>query len=267
MRPADFIDILIVSYTFFKCIKLVRETRAQQLVKGIVLLLMLLLVCSWLKLNTMTFILRNTVQVGAIALVIIFQPELRRALEKVGRSNIGTIFASNTEDLDNLVSKVSDAVEFMSSQRIGALIVFERSTKLGDIVKTGTIVEAEISSELLINIFIPNTPLHDGAVIMRNGKLSAAACLLPLTENASLSRELGTRHRAALGITEVSDAVVVIVSEETGKISFAQDGDMARNLTKESLKQSLYRALSAESQDQPANNFKKWKESIKWTKK
>lgn len=261
----DLIDILIVAYIAYKAIKLVRETRAGQLVKGVAVLVALLPLSQWLNLNTINYILRNTLQVGLVALLVIFQPELRRALEKVGRSNLGSIFNSSNSDIDNMVSEIAEAAEFMSKEKIGALMVFERETKLGDILNSGTDISARVSSPLLINIFIPNTPLHDGAVIISEGTIKSAACILPLTQNDTLSHELGTRHRAALGVTENSDCVVVVVSEETGKISFAENGDMTRNLSTQSLKNMLTKALTPETIGK--EDIKNLRGRLKWHKK
>lgn len=166
-----------------------------------------------------------------------------------------------------MINEVASAVDVLSKERIGALIVFERETKIGDIIRTGTEIDAICSAELLINIFIPNTPLHDGAVVVRSSKLKAAACLLPLTQNENLSKELGTRHRAAIGITESSDSVVAVVSEETGKISFAKDGSLTRNLTSDTLSKALRKALTDESTAaQTKSKFSRWKEKLKWQK-
>ncbi len=267
MRPADFIDIIIVAFALYKGIKLVRETRAQQLVKAVVILLLILWGSTLFRLHTITYILENVMQVGFIALLIIFQPELRRVLEKVGRSKIGNFFSTTPENIDHMVEELAEAATYLSAHKIGALIVLERGTKIGEIVTTGTRLSADISSALLINIFIPNTPLHDGAVVIQDGRISAASCLLPLTQNDSLSRELGTRHRAALGMTEVSDAIVVVVSEETGKISVARDGDMVRNLTADTLRRTLYKNLAEAETPKPVEELRKWKGNLRWKKK
>ncbi len=264
-RLSDLIDILIVAFIAYKAIKLVKETRAQQLVKGLLVLVVILLLSQWLRFNTINYILRNTMQVGVVAVLVVFQPGLRRALEKMGRSNISNIFNSSNDDIDELVSEISEAASFMSDEKIGALMVIERETRLGDILNSGTEISAKVSAPLLINIFIPNTPLHDGAVVIREGKIQAAACILPLTHNDSLSRELGTRHRAALGVTENSDCIVVVVSEETGKISFAENGDMTRNLSIEALKTMLTAALTPDSLHK--EEIKNIKGMLKWRKK
>ncbi|MBO4898244.1 MAG: diadenylate cyclase CdaA [Clostridia bacterium] len=264
VRPADIIDILIVAYLLYKAAGIVRETRAQQLVKGLFILVVVMQLSHWLNLNTISYILRNTMQVGVVALLVVFQPELRRALEKVGRrSNISNFFVSSQDDVINLTNEIAEAADFMSKEKIGALIVLERETRLGDVINSGTTLNAACSAPLLINIFIPNTPLHDGAVIVRGTTIAAAACILPLTHNDSLSRELGTRHRAALGVTENSDCVVVVVSEETGKISVAVDGNMTRNLSKDNLKDLLRKLLLHES-DKDLND---WRDKLKWIKK
>lgn len=268
MRPADFVDILIVAFVAYKTARLVRETRAEQLIKGLVVLVVVTQLSHWLQFNTINYILRNTMQVGVVALLVVFQPELRRALEKVGRSNLGNIlFSSQNQNIDSTVSEIVKAVDVFAKDRTGALIVIERETRIGDIITTGTELDAIISAELLINIFTVKTPLHDGAVIVRDGKIKAAACLLPLTQNNSLSRELGTRHRAALGISEVSDSVVVVVSEETGKISIALDGGMTRNLTVDSLQKALYKTLAPDTAEKRTGDIRAWKERLKWSKK
>lgn len=262
----DIIDILIVAFLAYKAIKLVKETRAGQLVKGVAVLLVLLPLSQWLRLNTINYILKNTIQVGLVALLVIFQPELRRALEKMGRSHfMRGVFNSDDSYIDGIVQEIAEAADFMSKEKIGALMVFERDTKLGDILNSGTELSAKVSSSLIINIFIPNTPLHDGAMIIGDGTIKSAACILPLTENAELSRELGTRHRAALGVTENSDCVVVVVSEETGKISFVENGDMTRNLSVTSLKSMLTKALTQETiKKEEIKNIKGW---FKWLKR
>ena len=244
---SDLIDILIVAFVIYRGVNLVRETRAEQLVKGIVILLVATQLSEWLHLNAINFILRNTMQVGVLALLVVFQPELRRALEQMGRSKFGNIF--NFEELDpevdiaNAINEISKAIQTLAVNRVGALIVVERDTKIGDIIRTGITMDSLISAELIVNIFVPNTPLHDGAVVIRENKIKAAACFLPLTQNQNLSSDLGTRHRAALGISENSDAVAIIVSEESGKISIALDGDLTRNLTVETLKKALHKTL------------------------
>ncbi len=244
----DIIDILIVAYIIYKGFSLVKETRAQQLLKGIIILLVATQISGFLRLDTINFILRTAMEFGMLALIIVFQPELRRALEKVGRSNISTIFRADDKfaayNVIETVDKLTEAVRELSLSKTGALIVIERETKLGEIINTGTFLDAKISVPLLGNIFFKNSPLHDGAIIMREDRIVAASCYLPLTDDVTLSNELGTRHRAGIGISETADCAVVIVSEETGKISLALDGNLTRNLTPDSLNKWLIKLLS-----------------------
>ncbi len=248
LRISDFIDILIVAIILYYLINLIRETRAMQLVKGIIFLFIVFFLSQWLKLNALNYILGGAMQIGAFAIVVIFQPELRNLLERMGRFNVGNIidFAADTGDdeLHRVIESISVAAANMSESKTGALIVIERTTRLGEFISTGTMLDANVSSGLLENIFVPNTPLHDGAVIIRNNKIVTAGCLLPLTANNNLSRDLGTRHRAAIGLSEVTDAVIVVVSEETGKISIALNGSLTRNLSKESLSKALMKIIS-----------------------
>ena len=248
LRISDFIDVFIVAIILYYLINLIRETRAMQLVKGIIFLFIVFFMSQWLKLNALNYILGGAMQIGAFALVVIFQPELRNLLERMGRFNVGNIidFAADTsdEELQRVIESISVAAANMSESRTGALIVMERSTRLGEFISTGTMLDANVSSGLLENIFVPNTPLHDGAVIIRNNKIVTAGCLLPLTANNNLSRDLGTRHRAAIGLSEVTDAVIIVVSEETGKISIALNGSLTRNLSKESLSKALTKIIS-----------------------
>ncbi len=249
LKLTDIIDIFLIALIVYQLLKVLKETRAMQLVKGIFLLFLILQVSSWAHLTTLNYLLRNAMQVGMFAIVVIFQPELRNLLEKMGRSNVGKLIDVATgkttgDDDDYAISEIVTASANMSSTKTGALIVIERETKLGDVIRTGTLLDAEVSSALLENIFYPKTPLHDGAVIIRGDRIHTAGCFLPLTSNTNLSRDLGTRHRAALGISEASDAIVVVVSEETGKISIAINGSLTRNLTETSLKTALGKALA-----------------------
>lgn len=249
LKLTDIIDIFLIALIVYQLLKILKETRAMQLVKGIFLLFLILQISSWAHLTTLNYLLRNAMQVGMFAIVVIFQPELRNLLEKMGRSNVGKLIDVATgkaigEDDNYAISEIVTASANMSSTKTGALIVIERETKLGDVIRTGTLLDAEVSSALLENIFFPKSPLHDGAVIIRGDRIHTAGCFLPLTSNTNLSRDLGTRHRAALGISEASDSIVVIVSEETGKISIAINGSLTRNLTEASLKTALSKALS-----------------------
>lgn len=234
------VDIAIVYYVLYHGYVLIRDMRAKQLVRGIVLLILLIPVSRLFKLYMVQYILKNTFQVGIIALVIVFQPEIRRALEYIGRTSFTlSNIEKNTETSKKIIKDIISATTSLARQKIGALIVFEKQIGLNDIVESGTMLNSNISSGLLINIFIPNTPLHDGAVIIKDYTIRAAGCFLPLTENNLLSKDIGTRHRAALGMTEKSDAVALIVSEETGYISYAVEGRLYRNIQIEELENLL----------------------------
>jgi diadenylate cyclase len=241
---SDIVDILIVSYIIYHLLKLLRGTRAVQLLKGITVLVVIWMISHVFHLSTLQWLIENLFSVGVIAVIIIFQPELRRALEQLGR---GGFFGRSRQAEDQIaarvVAEVVKAVTHFSRNRIGALIVIERQTGLSDYAETGTELEAKLSSELLINIFLPNSPLHDGAVIIRDAQIMSAGCYLPLTENPFVSKELGTRHRAGIGLSEISDAVALIVSEETGQVSLAIQGILERNLTEEILVSRLYEEL------------------------
>jgi diadenylate cyclase len=234
------VDILIVTYIIYKLILLLRGTRALQLFKGIIVIVFMMVASSFLQLRTLQWLMDKAFTYGVFAILVIFQPELRRALEQIGRGRLFT--RSSTPDekimLDTIDSVVK-SVFYMAKRRIGALIVIERETGLSDYIETGIGLNARCSSELLINIFIPNTPLHDGAVIMRKDMVMAAGCYLPLSENPNISKELGTRHRAAIGLSEVSDGLAVVVSEETGQVSIAMNGEIVRDFTEETLTEAL----------------------------
>lgn len=260
-RPSDALDIILVTFIIYNCIKLVRETRAGQLVKGIVILLALWGLSFLLRLYMMETILNYVFQFSLIALMIIFQPEARRALEQIGRSGVRgkswllSFAVSQTEEKQRrqrrALNAVVDAAAQMSKQKTGALIVFEMKTKLGDIIDTGTVVNAVPSVPIICNIFFNKAPLHDGAMIIRDGMVYAAGCILPLTKSDRVSIELGTRHRAAIGMSENSDAVIVVVSEETGQISVVVDGVITRNYTRETLRSELESHLLEQDPEQP----------------
>ncbi|WP_195576574.1 diadenylate cyclase CdaA [Paenibacillus sp. 1001270B_150601_E10] len=240
----DLIDILIVSYVIYKLLVLIRGTRAVQLLKGIFVLVIAWAVSTWFNLYTLEWLMNQMFTFGVLALVIIFQPELRRALEQIGRGKLfGTRSANEMDETGRVIGELIKAVNYMSRRKIGALIVFERTTGLNEYIESGIAMHSRISSELLINIFIPNTPLHDGAVIVQGGNIAAAACYLPLSENPFISKELGTRHRAAIGISEVGDAISVIVSEETGDVSLAINGQIVRKINEESMISKLFEEL------------------------
>ena len=237
----DVIDVTIVAFVIYKVLGFIRETRALQLVRGLLVLVLITVLSDRFNLYTLNWILRNTISLGVIALVIVFQPELRRALEYVGRSKFITPqFAQmDKERVKVLTAAIIKAVDYFSSNKIGALIIMERETTLTDIAETGTKVDAEISTELLGNIFYVGAPLHDGAAIVRGDRVLAAGCVLPLTQSKTLSKDLGTRHRAGIGITENSDAIAIIVSEETGIISIAVDGKLTRFLDIKTVEKTL----------------------------
>ncbi len=236
----DVLDILIVAFLFYKLLGFIRETRAEQLAKGLLILVIVALLASWLHLYTLQWILSNLVNVGLIAIVIIFQPELRRLLENLGRNKLISNFSGiDLEEAEEITMELTEAMLSMSKTKTGALIVIERETALTDIIETGTVIKAGIQKEMIENIFYEGAPLHDGALIVRGDKLWAAGCVLPLTEDKKLSKELGTRHRAGIGITENSDALVFIVSEETGIISKAEDGKLERRLGKQDIEALL----------------------------
>jgi diadenylate cyclase len=236
-------DILIVSYLVYLLLQLIRGTRAVQLLKGILLLVLTWALATWLNLYTLKWLMSQVFTFGVFTVLILFQPELRRALEQLGRGKLFTRTSAEDQDVSHRVNEVIKAVNYMSRRKIGALIVFERQTGLNDYIESGIKTEAVLSSELLINIFIPNTPLHDGAVIVRGNQIMAAGCYLPLSENPFISKELGTRHRAAIGITEVSDAISVTVSEETGQVSLSMNGQIVRDIKEESLISKLFDEL------------------------
>lgn len=235
IEPRNVVDILIVAYIFYKIFMLIRETRAEQLIKGLIVVVIVMKLSQVLGLVTLYWIIQNTLTVGLIAIMIIFQPELRKALEHIGRSRFFTkkLFDSD-EEIERIVNEIAIAAVNLSSTKTGALIIIEQDTGLNEFVQSGVKLDAIVSSSLLENIFFENSPLHDGAVIIRRDRIHAAACVMPLTEQ-QVGKELGTRHRAAIGITESSDAIAVVVSEETGTISLAINGRLTRNYNAERL--------------------------------
>ncbi len=241
--PFDIIDILVVAFLIYEIIQLVRQTRTAQLAKGLLVLVLAWAASILLELRTLQWIINGIMSFGLVALVVVFQPELRRALEQVGRANIMGIQLFRTkktpDDLraawQSAAVAVCDAAERLSETSTGALIVLERQTNLSEIIKTGTVLEADVTPELLGTIFYVGTPLHDGAVVIRDGRIEAAGCFLPLSDNLEIGKDMGTRHRAALGMSENSDAVVVVVSEETGIISLAKNGVLIRRLDRQNL--------------------------------
>lgn len=240
-RLIDVLDIVIVAYLVYKILGFIQETRAQQLVRGLVVLGIVFFLSDFLNLYLLNWLLRNFVTMGLFALIVLFQPELRRGLEQLGRRNIvsGQFRSLDKENAIEVVKEIVAAVDDFSATRTGALIVFERETMLNDIIETGTIVDARISVRLLGNLFYEGSPLHDGAVIIRGDRIHAASCVLPLTEKKNIGRNLGTRHRAGLGVSEVSDALVIVVSEETGVISVAENGNFRRFMDLKSVEKIL----------------------------
>jgi len=238
------VDIIVVTFIFYKIYMLIRETRAEQLLKGIILIIFLIPVSSLLNLTMLNWLLTKTITIGVISFVIIFQPEIRRALEHLGRhSFLDRSLIEDDEKLRKVVTEIANATESLSMSRTGALIIIEQQTGLQDIVNTGIKLDAEVSAALIENIFVENTPLHDGATIIRNDRIMSAACILPLTSNGDINRKLGTRHRAAIGMSESSDALIIIVSEETGIISLAVNGNLTRNYDCETLKNVLMKII------------------------
>lgn len=242
IRIFDIIDILVVAFVIYKCVDFFRRSRAGQLLKGILIIIVVFIVAQWLDLVSIKWLLNKFIDSVIIVMAIIFQPELRKALEKVGRNQIGQINRGYVDDRESTlrcIDSVCKACATMQEQKIGALIVFERSTLLGEISDTGTAVDAEASSQLISNIFFPKSPLHDGAMLLRDGRVLSAGCILPLTASDRLNSNLGTRHRAAIGMSENSDAAVVVVSEETGTISVAVNGELKRNFNSITLRDEL----------------------------
>lgn len=249
----DIIDISIVAYIFYKIFMFMRDTRAGQVLKGIILLLVATQLSEIFKLRTLNWILLNSLNIGVVATIIIFQPELRAGLEHIGRTKLNFFYKNPSnvkeEDFNKYIDEIVESLYSLSRQKIGALIIMERQTKLGDIISTGTVLDAHTSRQLLINIFIPNTPLHDGAVVIRQDKIKAAACFLPLTQSKDLSKDLGTRHRAAVGVSEVSDCIALVVSEETGDVSIAKAGKLYRKVSKDRMSSILKNNLKVIPQE------------------
>lgn len=237
----NIVDVAILTVLIYNVIKLVMHTRSNSLFKGIAVVLAMAWISGLLRFNAVSWLLNQVISMGLLVIVILFQPEFRRGLEQIGRSKITRRFfglspsRNKEKQIDRPVAEIVRAMTDMSRKKIGALIIIERHTGLGDVIESGTRLDAEISAPLIENVFEPNTPLHDGAMIIRNQRINAAACILPLSEDPSISRDLGTRHRAAIGITETTDAVSLIVSEETGIISMAREGKLTRHLDARSL--------------------------------
>lgn len=247
----DVVDMLLVAFAIYHLIRFVRKGRTGQVAKAILIIAVAVAVANLLHLRVVSFILNYTVELGLIALVIIFQPEIRRFLERMGSGKIKELFVTETQsdEVETAINETVEAYESLSKDKVGALIVFERKTLLDDILKTGTSLDARVSSELLKNLFWNKAPLHDGAIIVRNGRIVGAGCMLPLSGNTNLSRSLGMRHRAGIGISENSDAVVAIVSEETGSISVAVNGMLKRHLALDTFERLLKSELMPETDE------------------
>jgi len=254
MGVSDVVDIIIVAFLIYKASGYVRRTNSKNLAKGILMLVFVLWLSEAFNLTMINYFIRKALELGLIAVVVLFQPELRRGLERfgtvffTGKSSLGT-------ETDNAISQIVLSCSEMSASKTGALIVFERENKLNDVINTGTVVNSDVVDELVKNIFYNKAPLHDGAMIIRNGRIAAAGCVLPLTKKMNLSKELGMRHRAGLGLSESSDAIIVIVSEETGAISVAIDGMLKRHLSSQSLEKILSGALVGDSNNNDENSF------------
>ena len=249
----DVIDILLVAYLFYKLMRFLRNTNAQKLFQGLIILVVVTLVAQLLQLGTISWILSNVMQVGIIALVVIFQPELRKMLEQFGSQKLAKLFSfSNNHEVkatDAAILQIIEAVNSLAWTKTGALIVFQREDSLQNIINTGTTINADVNAELLKNLFYNKAPLHDGAVVIANGRIAAAGCILPLSGKQNISKDLGTRHRAGLGQSENYDSLSVIVSEETGGISLAEDGVLKRHLAPETLERLLVAKLMPEEEE------------------
>ncbi|HZK83787.1 MAG TPA: diadenylate cyclase CdaA [Desulfosporosinus sp.] len=254
------IDIVVVAVVFYQFYMLIKRTRAVQLVKGVMFLLILSLLAQYFKLITISWLLNKMWQMFVIAIPVVFQPELRKALEQLGRGSFFTRhpLLPGVDKLEQVVEELVRCCQVLSKNRIGALIVLERKTGVQDFVETGIKIDGVVSSEFMVNIFIPNTPLHDGAVIIRGDRVAAAGCFLPLSENPNIQKELGTRHRAALGLTEITDAVAIVVSEETGAISVGIDGALTRFMDEKMLRELLLRELQIKNISSSAIPFWRW---------
>ena len=254
------IDIVVVAVVFYQFYMLIKRTRAVQLVRGLLLLLLGYLVARYFQLITISWILDKLLSMFVVAIPVVFQPELRRALEQLGRGRFFTRHPvlPGIEDLEKIIKELVRCAQVLSKNRIGALIVIERKTGVQDFVETGITIDGVVSSEFLLNIFIPNTPLHDGAVIIRKDRVAAAGCFLPLSENPNIEKELGSRHRAALGLSEITDALVIVVSEETGNISVGMDGTLTRFTDEKMLQELLMEKLDLKSSTSSSIPFWRW---------
>ena len=255
----NFLDLAIVIFLIYEAVKILKGTRAWQLFKGIAVLVICTVVSGWLNFSILNSILTAIMNYGGLMLIVIFQPELRRGLEQLGSGKFRKIFGITKEiesKAKETIYQIAIAATELSKKKIGALIVLERDIKIKDIIDTGISINAEVSPQLLVNIFIPNTPLHDGAVVISDNKIAAASCMLPLSNDTDISKELGTRHRAAVGISSQSDSIVVVVSEETGKISVAKDGTLIFDVKEDVLKKILLKNIVYEKKQSETNSTK-----------
>lgn len=266
LRITDLIDVVAVSYLIYKSLKFIRDTKTMQLLKGVVVLIVVTQAAFFFQLNTLYYILSNVLQLGMIALLVVFQPELRRVLEHMGRTTMSKWFNSTgeiDEEALQTIQEIARGAQAMANNRVGALIVIENEDNIDALISSGISVHAKTTGELLENIFVPNTPLHDGAVVIRDNKIELATCVLPLSQNPNIRQELGTRHRAGLGISEESDAVVVIVSEETGNISVAHKGVLNTGFGEESLRVQIVELLNNDVLNRKNTEKFDWKKLAK----
>ncbi|AZI19278.1 diadenylate cyclase CdaA [Limosilactobacillus fermentum] len=260
----NLIDILVIWFLIYELMVLVRGTRAVQLFKGIIIIIVVKLISWYIGLTTVSWVMDQIINWGVIAMVVIFQPEIRRGLEHLGRGTMFTRTKTENEEEEALITQLDQAIQYMSKRRIGALIAIEMDTGLEEYIETGIPLDAEVTGALLINTFIPNTPLHDGAVIIKGGRIAVAAAYLPLSDSKLIPKELGTRHRAAVGISEVTDALTIVISEETGGVSITKDNELIRDMTQENylkfLRAHLYKKESTDQNkllDRLVNPFRK----------
>ena len=265
MQWSDYLDIIIVAYLLYKILPLVRTPGTKQIAKAIGVIVGVAWLTDLLNLYTLSFIMEQFLQIGLIALVVLFQPELRRMLDHLGNMKFRKFLGmeKNEQEMDPIIKQTVAACEVMSKERVGALIVFARDNRLDEYIKTGTTLEAQVSEQLIRNIFFPKASLHDGAMIIRDGKMEAAGCVLPLSTSSRISADLGTRHRAAVGISELTDAVVVVVSEETGTISVAEGGMLKRHLAAQTLEKLLMRELNPQAPEEKTDAVTKLTNKVK----
>ncbi|HIX35235.1 MAG TPA: diadenylate cyclase CdaA [Candidatus Limosilactobacillus merdigallinarum] len=261
---ASLIDILVIWFLIYQLMVLIRGTRAVQLFKGIVVILVVRLISWAMGLTTVSWVMDQIINWGVIAIVVVFQPEIRRGLEHIGRGSIFTRNPSGNEEAENMIKQLDQAISYMSKRRIGALISIEMDTGLEEYIETGIPMDADITGALLINTFIPNTPLHDGAVIIKNNRIAVAAAYLPLSDSKLIPKELGTRHRAAVGISEVTDALTIVISEETGEVSFTKDNELIRNMSRKDYLKFLRANLYKRQSNKKESLFERWLGKIHW---